>query len=1134
MFKDVPNTVDFVAQEHEVLNFWRDSKVFQKLKELRQNGPRWSFIDGPITANNPMGVHHAWGRTYKDLYHRFKAMQGYQTRYQNGFDCQGLWIEVNVERDMGFKSKKDIEAYGLAEFVNACKRQVLRHAATQTEQSIRLGYWMDWNDPELLRSLESKMAEDPSQMVTVEGPNGPVTDTVEGLVGRLGMPELGGSYFTFSNENNYTIWAMLKKCFDRGWIYKGTDVMPWCSRCDTGISQHEIVTDGYRELTHTSIFLRFPLRNRPGESLLVWTTTPWTLTSNVAAAVHPNLTYALVEQNGHRLWLGKGTVESAIRGPYQALEEKLGAELEGWAYDGPFDELPAQQTSGAAAQHRVILWNEVGEAEGTGIVHTAPGCGAEDFQLSKEHHLAVIAPLGAGGIYIDGFDWLTGRHVHTVTKDIFENLKGKGLVYRLQDYTHRYPVCWRCEDELVFRLVDEWYISMGERLDKPYEEVTETEKENNLRYQMMEVVLNGTKWYPDFGLARELDWLRNMHDWMVSKKRYWGLALPIYECNECGNFHVVGSLEELKERAVEGWEEFEGHTPHRPWIDAVKIACPTCSAPVSRIPDVGNPWLDAGIVSFSTLQYRANRDYWKQWFPADLISESFPGQFRNWFYSLIAMSTVMERSAPFKHIFTYATLFAEDGRPMHKSWGNAIWFDDAAEKMGVDVMRWMYCAAKPEQNLLFGYHQADEVRRQILIPFWNVYSFLVTYANVDGWQPEAGLWKVEDSRFTGADNTSENLSVPRVFHLDRWILSRLQATIRDVTGRLEAFEPDNACRAVEGFLDDLSNWYLRRSRRRFWKSEADADKRSAYSTLYKVMVTSSRLLAPFIPFVTEAIYRNLVCSAHPHAPESVHLSAYPVANEALIDMQLEADMGLVRDVIALGRAARNRAAIKTRQPVASITIGGLSQAQQAAVDRLSEFIHDELNVKAIAFSNQMSEFATFAVKPNFKQLGPKYGKAVQAIARAVAASEPLQLKGELEANGTLRIEVKGKSYTLEKSEVDVQVQNREGYAVEADAHKFVALSTQLTHELILEGFARELVNKLQQMRKEANFNVSDRIKFSLQSTAIVHEAFTAHRDYITRETLTTAVVESASPNAFVKSQQINGEGATIGVERVGS
>ncbi|HIP97734.1 MAG TPA: isoleucine--tRNA ligase, partial [Anaerolineae bacterium] len=621
---------------------------------------------------------------------------------------------------------------------------------------------MDWNDPEQLRWLERKMAEDPQQTITVDGPLGPVTATVEQIVGRLGLPELGGSYFTFSDENNYCIWTALKKCYEKDWIYKGHDVMPWCARCGTGISQHEIVTEGYQELTHPSIFLRFPLRNRDDESLLVWTTTPWTLTSNVAAAVHPELPYVLVQNGEHKFWLSKGAMYSALQGEYTILDEKPGVELEGWTYDGPFDDLPAQQAVqeslgvSPVQAHRVILWDEVGETEGTGIVHIAPGCGAEDFQLSKEYDLPVIAPLDESGVYVEGFAWLTGMSVNDVTQPIFDDLARKGLVYRLEDYTHRYPVCWRCGEELVFRLVDEWFINMGEQLDKPYEEVTPEEKENNLRYQIMEVVQD-TRWIPDFGFDREMDWLRNMHDWMISKKRYWGLALPIWECAECGHFEVIGSERELKERAVEGWEVFDGHTPHRPWIDAVKIRCEKCGALVSRIADVGNPWLDAGIVGFSTLQYRHNRDYWARWFPADLITESFPGQFRNWFYSLLAMSTIMERKAPFRTVQTYATLFAEDGRPMHKSWGNAIWFDDAAETMGVDVMRWMYCAHRPESNLLFGYHRADETRRRFILPLWNVYSFFVTYANLDGWEPG-----------------NAQLAALSVQLLDRWILSRLQ------------------------------------------------------------------------------------------------------------------------------------------------------------------------------------------------------------------------------------------------------------------------------------------------------------------------------------------------------------------------
>ncbi|MGD9101363.1 MAG: class I tRNA ligase family protein, partial [Anaerolineae bacterium] len=705
MFKPVPNQVDFVAQEHEILKFWAETDAFNKLRALRAGGPRWSFIDGPITANNPMGVHHGWGRTYKDIFQRYKAMQGFDQRWQNGYDCQGLWVEVEVEKELGFKSKKDIEDYGLAEFVKRCKERVLHYAAVQTEQSVRLGYWMDWNDPDTLRMLRDKMHEDPGQVVTVQGPKGPVTASVEHVVGHLGMPELGGSYFTFSDENNYTIWAMLKSCHARGWVYKGRDVMPWCARCGTGLSQHEIVTEGYQELTHPSVTLRFPLRGRGRESLLIWTTTPWTLTSNVAAAVGPELTYARVRQGDEVFYLSKGTLHM-LQGDYEVLAELRGAEMEGWAYDGPFDDLPAQQESGSVASHRVILWDEVGEEEGTGIVHIAPGCGAEDFALGQEYDLAVIAPLGEDGIYAEGFAWLTGMSVHDVAQPIFDDLNKKSLTYSIADYTHRYPVCWRCGEELIFRLVDEWFINMGEQLDKPYEKVSEAEKEANLRYQIMEVVVNETRWYPDFGFERELDWLRNMHHWMISKKRYWGLALPIWECQECGHFEVIGSKEELQERAVEGWDEFEGHAPHRPYVDAVKIDCPNCEAKVSRIPDVGNPWLDAGIVGLSTIEYNSDRDYWSKWFPADLISESFPGQFRNWFYSLLAMSTVMERKAPFKHCFTYGTLLAEDGRAMHKSWGNAIEFNEAADEMGVDVMRWLYCDHKPEKDLLFGYHRA--------------------------------------------------------------------------------------------------------------------------------------------------------------------------------------------------------------------------------------------------------------------------------------------------------------------------------------------------------------------------------------------------------------------------------------------
>ncbi|HEY4957087.1 MAG TPA: class I tRNA ligase family protein, partial [Caldimonas sp.] len=747
-----------------MLALWKERQTFARLRAQNSGNERWSFLDGPITANNPMGVHHAWGRMYKDLYQRFQAMLGHDERYQNGFDCQGLWVEVNVERELGYTSKRDIEANGIAQFVNLCKQRVLTYAALQTEQSIRLGMWMDWNDPDELRRLRDLLADDPSQQVTVDGPHGPVTDTVEMIVGRLGLPEIGGSYFTFSNENNDLIWGFLAECHRRGWLYKGHDSMPWCTRCGTGISQMEM-NEGYQDREDPGLTVRFPLVDRPGEWLLVWTTTPWTLTANVAAAVGPDLTYVKVRQGDDMYWLGKDTLKSALRDRFEVLEERPGSYLVGWHYRGPYDELPAVQAAfaggrgddgGSGYEHRVVPWDEVGEEEGTGIVHIAPGCGAEDYHLGKALGLPVIAPLNEDGHYLAGFGWISGLDAHAVAERVVEDLEQKGIFYHLEPYSHRYPHCWRCGTALLFRVVDEWYISMGEVYDTPREQLSAEQKERSLRYQIMDVV-DQIRWIPGFGYEREIDWLRTMADWMISKKRYWGLALPIWECASCGSFDVIGGRDELRQRAVAGWDEFEGHTPHRPYVDAVKVACSKCGSTTSRIADVGNPWLDAGIVPFSTMHYRTDPDFWREWFPADFITESFPGQFRNWFYSMLAMSTVLRREPPFKTIFGYATLFGEDGRPMHKSWGNSIEFNEAAERMGVDVMRWMYARQRPEDNILFGYRTADEARRELLV-LWNVFAFFMTYARLSGWRPAADAG-----------------SKPPNEILDRWILSRTAA-----------------------------------------------------------------------------------------------------------------------------------------------------------------------------------------------------------------------------------------------------------------------------------------------------------------------------------------------------------------------
>ena len=1059
MFEPVNSRVDFAAMELDTIEWWNENDVPRKYRERNGDSARtYSFIDGPITANNPMGVHHAWGRTYKDLFLRFRNMQGYRQRFQNGYDGQGLWIEVEVEKELGFESKRDIEGFGIDKFVDLCKARVDRFADIITDQSKRLGYWMDWDN----------------------------------------------SYHTKSDENNYMIWHFLKTCHEKGLIYKGRDVMPWCPRCSTGLSEHEIVTEGYVEIVHPGLFVKFPIIGNnggndgaeTGESLLIWTTTPWTLSSNVAAAVHPELTYVKVRNGDDTLYLAKGRLP-VLRGDYEVLEEMPGSALTGLRYRGPFDELPAQ----AGVEHRIVEWDEVSESEGTGIVHTAPGAGKEDFALGREFGLAVIAPLDDEGVFVEGFDWLTGMSVFDVNKPIYDSLRGKGVFYHVEPYSHRYPVCWRCSTELVFRLVDEWFIRM-----EPVREL------------LMDVT-NKIEWVPAFGKARELDWLRNMDDWMISKKRYYGLALPIFECGECGEFEVIGSEDELRDRAVEGWDEFEGNSPHRPWVDAVKIGCAECDAVVSRIEDVGNPWLDAGIVSFSTLGYRNDPEYWNEWFPADWISESFPGQFRNWFYSLLTMGAILRETEAFKLVFSYALMRDERGEEMHKSKGTAIWFEDAAENMGVDAMRWTFSRHTPENNINFGFGTADEVRRRFMIPLWNVYSFFVTYANIDKFDP--------------------NIEPPPVSErpdLDRWILSELQQLVAHVTQSLERFQPDTASRRCEDFVESLSNWYVRRSRRRFWKSgllsgagavDADvSDKLAAHATLYEVLLTLTKLLAPMVPFVTDAMYRNLTAG---DKRESVHLDDYPVADLSLIDERLNEVTRLAQRVSSMGRAARSKAQIKVRQPLESVLALTRTAEERELLPSATPQILDELNVRKLVAVGGESEIVSYVVQPNLPLLGPKYGREVGAVRQALANADPAEVAARRAAGAT--IEVGG--YTLEADEVLVSTEDGDGLSVSLDAGYAVAVTTEVTPELLLEGQARELVHRIQNMRRDAGFDIADHIT-AYYTGDDLDEALAAHAEYVKQETLSVDLVKGEAPDgAHVAAQEFDGLASAIGVMRMG-
>ena len=1025
-FSPVDGKLQVPALEREQIERWRQRGTVKRyLARNAQSERRYSFLDGPITANNPMGVHHAWGRTYKDLYQRYHTMLGERLRYQNGFDCQGLWIEVEEERELGFNNKRQIEAFGIDRFVELCKERVDRFAAQQTEQSKRLGMWMDWEH----------------------------------------------SYYTNSDENNYAIWAFLAECHRRGLVYKGHDVMPWCPRCGTGLSNMEIATEGHREIRHLSLTIRLPITT-PGhesEDLLVWTTTPWTLSSNVAAAVHPELTYQLVEgREGRRWWVSAGS-RRRVAPDAAVLGQARGRELVGLEYTGPFDELPIQ----AGVAHRVIAWDEVSDEEGTGIVHIAPGCGQEDFALAREHDLAVLDPIDEFGVFKDGYGWQVGRYAGAtedattdLATDVAADLERKGLLVARESYEHSYPICWRCGTQLLFRLVDEWFIAM-DPLREPISKVTRQ-----------------IRWLPDgIGLEeRELDWLRNMGDWMISKKRYYGLALPIWVCDECEGWEIISGRDELRQRAVAGWEAFEGHTPHRPWVDAVEIACAACGGRARRIADVGNPWLDAGIVGFSTLRWNSDREYWREWFPADFVTESFPGQFRNWFYALLTMSTVMAGEPMTRTLFGYALVRDEQGEEMHKSKGNAIPFDEAAEQIGADVMRWMFMAANPATNLNFGYGPGHEVVRRFFLPLWNTYAFFVTYARLDGWEPSMGEPRKPATRSL----------------LDRWILSRLEATIGDVRAGLDGYEAVRVTRAIEAFVEDLSNWYVRRNRRRFWKGELDADKSAAYETLYTVLVTLTKLVAPIVPHLADALWENLVVNADRTAVDSVHLADFPSPVAARRDPGLEVAVERARSVVALGHAARAASGVRVRQPLAAVRVrpaggGGLSD-DPAIEAELTAQVTDELNVKRLEVLSDDSGLVERTLRPLLPVLGPRRGPAVAGVMAAARAGDwHLLDDGRVEAAGIV----------LEHDEFTLTARARAGHEVAEEGELLVALDTEIDAELAAEGLARELAHRLQGLRRAAGYEISDRIEVAIGASDELASRLEPHRTWLADELLAT-------------------------------
>ncbi len=985
-----------------------------------------------------MGLHHAWGRALKDLIQRYWAMKGYEQRFQNGFDCQGLWVEVEVEKDLGLNSKKAIEEFGLENFSNKCKERIDHYSNLITEQSKRLGQFMDWEN----------------------------------------------SYFTHTDTNISYIWYFLKKCHEKGWIIKGHFPMPWCTRCGTSLSQHE-QHDSYKEMEHTAVFTKFPLKSQERSYLLVWTTTPWTLTANTAVAVHPNLTYCKVMKNNETLYLVESKL-SLLGDEYEVLDTFPGKELVGLKYNSPFNHLTAQK----GVKHKIIEWMEVSGEEGTGFVHIAPGCGAEDYELSKIHKLAIISPIDEYGIFLDEFDEFKGLFVSKTSEKVVNSLKEKNLLFKTEEFTHRYPTCWRCHEELVFRLVQEWFIDS--------EEIRPLLKEATSKVE----------WIPSFYEMRMIDWLNNMGNWCISRKRYWGLPLPFFECKSCGELTVIGTKEELLEKAVDGTAKLQ--ELHRPWIDNVKIKCPICNKIVPKVTEVGDCWLDAGIVPFSTLHYLEDSDYWNKWFPAEAVCE-MREQIRLWFYSLLFMSLTLTGKPPYKRVVVHEKVHDKDGRAMHRSWGNAIWFQEAADKIGAEIIRWGSAKQQLSQTWNFGYHLEDEIK-PFFLTIWNVYSFFATFANLDYFKPNK---KQEETPETQP-------------YLDKWLLSKLNELVKQVRKHLDKMNFRNATIEIEKFVELLSTWYLRRSRRRFWKHENSEEKFHGYQTLYESLLTLCKLLAPFVPFFSEKLYQNLTEFANPEMPKSVHLCAFPKFKKTEYDKILNEKMDVVLDVVRLGRAARSASNFRLRQPLSEVVVWCKDKKLESVLKEFKTEIQSELNVKNLKFAKNPEKLLEFKLKLNYQVLGPKLRHLIGFLEKKIQKfDQKMVIDAYYQKNQILEVQLEANKKPLKLTLHEDLILNAVPlgeHSIAVSENFAVAIDTKITEELLLEGLARDIVRHIQNLRKNKELQVTDEINTNYIAQGKLLQAITKFSDYICSETLT---VKLESKEKICKGEKLTIQGEEL-------
>lgn len=1037
----------FIGMEHDVMKFWEDNDCFGKLRAQNKGHEMFRFLDGPITANNPMGIHHAWGRSLKDIFLRYKGMQGFDCRYQNGFDSQGLWVEVEVEKELGFKTKKDIENYGMDKFTRKCVERVKHFSGIITEQSKRLGQWMDWDN----------------------------------------------SYFTNTDTNIQGIWYFLKKCDENGWIKKEYKPMPWCPRCGTSLSEHEM-TGSYKLMTHDSVFFKLPIVE-DGRKILVWTTTPWTLSSNVALAVNPEIDYVevKVKSDDAVLVLAKNAIKYLGEDKLEVLRLFKGDELVGLHYETCFPELEAQE----GIDHKIVAWEDVDAEEGVGVVHIAPGCGAEDFELGERLGLAKVMPVDDMGIFLPKFGFMTGKDSHTIKEEVFAELEKRNKLYKVEPHEHSYPVCWRCKSEVIFRLVPAWYIVTSElkpRLLKAAESVL---------------------WEPASNGKRMADWLNNMGDWNISRKRYYGMPLPFYVCDDCGEITVIGSKAELREKAVNPAEVDALPELHRPWIDEVQIKCPKCGKPVKRVSEIGDVWLDAGIVPFSTTGFfDGHKDVWENSYPADWVTE-MREQVRLWFYSMLFMSVVLEDKAPYKRVLSYNAVVAEDGSKFSKT-GFMIKFDEAAEKIGADTVRYLYAGAPVANDVRFGFNLGDEARRKLL-SFWNIFTFFNTYAQID--KPDFDNYKLDKNALTPTD---------------KWLIIRTNQFIKKATEYMDDFKTYLLIKDFEVFVDDISNWYIRTNRRRFWKTEDENDKMVAYYTLFFALNTCVKVMAPIIPFMTEHIWQELTRKVMPSSALSVHLSGWPLAMEGFEDDGIVEETALSRDVIAVAMRLRNEHQIKVRQPLAKLFVCG----DDSDVDKIKAFeknILDELNVKEISYINDKALLEDNFLTVNFRAAGAvlkqnvnKFKQSLEAISDEDMAKMVASVKADEE------VTVPGWDEKFAPSLFVMNSKTKSGVvSAECSNNITVALDVVITEELKKEGIVRDVVRQCQMLRKEAGFQVEQRIIASLQSKdEFVAAALSEKKDHIAAELLADDVVFGSLVNADAEKEiETNGETVVIGVKK---